>query len=54
MGESRQERSLEGQENECKNAASGGRRSEDSIESTRDPGGERLSGLNKGDISQNV
>ena len=52
MGE--QESSLEGDQNEQKYAASGGGRLGDLLENTRDQGGERLSGLNGGDLSQNA
>ena len=46
----RQERSPEGQQNEWKYATSGGRRWGDSLESSRDLGGVRLSGLKGRDI----
>jgi hypothetical protein len=45
-----QERSPEGQENEWKYVTSGG----EPLESPRDLGGKRLSGLNGGDLSQNA
>ena len=52
MGE--QESSPEGHQNEQNYAASGGGRLGDLLENTRDQGGERLSGLNEGDLSQNA
>jgi hypothetical protein len=49
-----QERSPEGQEKEWKQAALGNGRQGDPLESTRDPGGETLSGLIRSDLNQNV
>lgn len=52
MRNGEQERSPEVQENECKYAASGVWEGEGP--SIRSPGDERLSGLNGGDLSENV